>query len=263
MPMFRASVRYTFLDVEVVGQEGNEGLPINRRSRSDDFCCSSAQPAVASEQSMCHLDTILNSQCGQMPKLRMCDELPLKKASSLSSLSTMMPEDWDGQESCTDWENGKSTKGFHHCFVPKTTNLAEEFTKISQQAGPTTMMIRNVPNRYTQDELLDELESLGFEGTFDFFYAPIDVGTMGNVGYAFVNFVDAASAARCQQMVDGYAFEKHLKKQSARRRVATVSVAHLQGFEANVQHYEKSAVSRKARGRRSGPVIMATVSENA
>jgi len=65
-------------------------------------------------------------------------------------------------------------------------------------------MIRNLPNRYSQDELIDELEGLGFADTFDFFYAPIDVGTMGNVGYAFVNFLSASDAARCWQNFEGF-----------------------------------------------------------
>merc|ERR1719189_1051725 len=147
--------------------------------------------------------------------------------------------------------------GFKHNIVPKTAALEEASTACDSQADATTLMIRNIPNRYSQDELIDELEGLGFTDTFDFFYAPIDVGSMANVGYAFVNFVDAAAARRCREVLDGYTFEKHLKSMTSRRRAAKVSVAHLQGLEANLQHYEKSAASKKARGRRSGPVVMA------
>lgn len=147
-------------------------------------------------------------------------------------------------------------KDFTHARVPKSLNLAEEFSKVKEQA-PTTMMIRNIPNRYTQRELIEELESLGFAGSFDFFYAPIDFGTMGNVGYAFVNFIDSSWAARCQQLINGFVFRRH--QQKTRKKVATVSVAHLQGLQANIRHYENAAVTGRARSKRCGPVILTSI----
>merc|ERR1712241_309467 len=149
------------------------------------------------------------------------------------------------------------SKDFTHGLVPKTLNLAEEFSK-AVEAPPTTMMIRNIPNRHTQRELIEELERLGFAGGFDFLYAPTDFGTMGNVGYAFVNFVDAATAVRCRRDLDGFVFKKHQKKNC--KKVATVSVAHLQGLQANLRHYERSAVAARARSRGCGPIVMAGLS---
>jgi hypothetical protein len=37
----------------------------------------------------------------------------------------------------------------------------------------TTLMIRNIPNKYSQAAVLDEINEQ-FLGTFDFFYLPID-----------------------------------------------------------------------------------------
>ena len=97
---------------------------------------------------------------------------------------------------------------YKHNKVPKTRNLAEK------DKGPiTTLMIRNIPNRYSQKQLVMELESVGFrrndgqsehkqlneselkiegerEMRFDFVYLPMDMSTDANVGYAFVNFTD-------------------------------------------------------------------------
>ena len=52
----------------------------------------------------------------------------------------------------------------------------------------TTVMIRHIPNKYTQRMLLQEINR-HCQGKYDFFYLPIDYMNSANVGYAFVNFV--------------------------------------------------------------------------
>ena len=47
-----------------------------------------------------------------------------------------------------------------------------DFDKIEVD-GRTTVMVKNIPNKYTQDILLSEF-SINYEKTFDFFYLPID-----------------------------------------------------------------------------------------
>lgn len=215
----------------------------------------------------------------------------LKAVLSSSSVSTMAPDDEDittdlveesAQESsmpvspCTrrnslgSKSSRQATRGFtqagqqhtalvrefQHHRVPRTLDLAAHALDTAGNA-PTTMMIRNIPNRYTQCELIRELEGLGFAGTFDFFYAPIDFGTMGNVGYAFVNFIDPTFASRCEEVMSGYVFKCH--QQRGRAKVARVSAAHLQGLEANIRHYQKSAVAGRARSKGCGPIVMKTI----
>ena len=81
-------------------------------------------------------------------------------------------------------------------------------------------------------------------------------GTMSNVGYAFVNFVSTSCAERCVEAFQGYRFKRHRKTSG---KVAAVSAAHLQGLEANLAHYEKSAVNTaKLKHRR--PVVIANIS---
>mmetsp|Transcript_72274 Transcript_72274/g.127740 ORF Transcript_72274/g.127740 Transcript_72274/m.127740 type:complete len:366 (+) Transcript_72274:96-1193(+) len=143
---------------------------------------------------------------------------------------------------------------FCHNLVPKNLNLAEEFSKSAPQGPPTTMMIRNIPNRYTQRDLMKEMEGLGFGGTYDFFYLPVDKGTLCNVGYAFVNFVDPSHAQRSMEVFKDYVFLKYRK---AKGKIAAVSVAHLQGLEANIRHYENSAVNGAPRIKHHrGPIII-------
>jgi hypothetical protein len=50
----------------------------------------------------------------------------------------------------------------------------------------TTLMIKNIPNKYTQKMLL-ELFDREHRTNYDFFYLPIDFKNNCNVGYAFIN----------------------------------------------------------------------------
>ena len=51
----------------------------------------------------------------------------------------------------------------------------------------TTVMIRNIPIRYTDKMLINELEE--FKNKFDCIYLPYDYEKKGNKGYGFINFI--------------------------------------------------------------------------
>jgi hypothetical protein len=103
----------------------------------------------------------------------------------------------------------------------------------------TTVMMRNIPNKYTQQMLLSEISQAGFLGTYDFLYLPIDPETKANRGYAFLNFVSPSYAWMFKMTYDGRKmshFNSH--------KVASVMKATLQGFEANYAHYSTTRVNR-------------------
>ena len=52
----------------------------------------------------------------------------------------------------------------------------------------TTVMIRNIPIKYTDNILIKDLEE--FKGKYDCLYMPYDYEKKGNKGYAFINFVN-------------------------------------------------------------------------
>merc|ERR1712070_1335284 len=140
---------------------------------------------------------------------------------------------------------------YQHKFVPKSVDLASEYSTRSSQVV-TTLMIRNIPNCYYQRDFVAELGALGFGAdSFDFLYLPIDNGTRSNVGYAFINFVSGTLADKCMHTLHNYRFKKHRK---ASGKIAAVSVAHIQGLEANLAHYEKATVN-KAKNKQRRPLM--------
>ena len=59
---------------------------------------------------------------------------------------------------------------------------------VSGKDTRTTVMIRNIPIKYTDDTLIEALEE--FKGKYDCLYMPFDYEKKGNKGYAFINFVN-------------------------------------------------------------------------
>merc|ERR1719478_54994 len=93
-------------------------------------------------------------------------------------------------------------------------------------------MIGNLPNAYSQQELIQEMNSCGFEGCFDFLYVVVDCVSGANKGYAFVNFLEPQSAYEFFVYFHG----RQMDLYSSKKRLV-LSKAHVQGYEANrAQH---------------------------
>mmetsp|Transcript_110597 Transcript_110597/g.308077 ORF Transcript_110597/g.308077 Transcript_110597/m.308077 type:complete len:350 (-) Transcript_110597:220-1269(-) len=76
------------------------------------------------------------------------------------------------------------------------------------RAGVETLLVRNVPARFTQDELLKEWPP---DGTFDFLYRPCSGEGTTVLGHAFVNFTSSAAAEAFQLKWHGKFFRQHGK----------------------------------------------------
>ena len=53
----------------------------------------------------------------------------------------------------------------------------------------TTIMIRHIPNKYSYQNLLEEIDMV-CKDKYDFFYLPLDSENNCNLGYAFINFIN-------------------------------------------------------------------------
>lgn len=77
-------------------------------------------------------------------------------------------------------------------YTPEQLKLRAEDLDITER---TTVVLRNIPNKYTQQGLLELFEANGFtKDTLDFVYMPMDFRNKINLGYCFINFVSHANA---------------------------------------------------------------------
>lgn len=103
----------------------------------------------------------------------------------------------------------------------------------------TTLMMRRVPRKYTEEVLLRELEPFISSDSYNFIYLPWDGKRSANYGYAFINCLDAPTASSLLKRLDG-------KPWRFAERPAEIKVvpAHVQGIALNLVHYMGSLVAR-------------------
>jgi hypothetical protein len=116
----------------------------------------------------------------------------------------------------------------------------------------TTVMLRNMPNNYTRDMLLDLVNSMGFSGCYDFAYLPVDFKSQAGLGYAFINFISTAEAQRCFECFEGFSEWKVPSE-----KVCTVTWGSpYQGLEAHIERYQNSPVMHQSIPDEWKPVLL-------
>jgi len=106
------------------------------------------------------------------------------------------------------------------------------------EGEPTTVMLRNIPNRHTSGSLLSLLDERGFQACYDFVYLPMDFQNGVNLGYAFVNLLSHSDALRFRDVFEGFA---DWRFDSAKVSAVSWAQPH-QGLEEHVERYRNSPV---------------------
>ncbi|XP_039001432.1 protein MEI2-like 1 [Hibiscus syriacus] len=119
----------------------------------------------------------------------------------------------------------------------------------------TTLMIKNIPNKYTSKMLLAAIDE-HCRGTYDFIYLPIDFKNKCNVGYAFVNMIDPQQIIPFHKAFDGKKWEKFNSE-----KVATLAYARIQGKAALIAHFQNSSLMNE--DKRCRPILFHTDGPNA
>jgi len=101
----------------------------------------------------------------------------------------------------------------------------------------TTVMIRNIPIKYTDEILIEALNE--FNGKYDCLYMPYDYEKNGNKGYAFINFVNPLHILYFYEKFNG---KKWLHFESS--KICELNCAHFQGIN-EIQKHAKNYKGQK------------------
>lgn len=140
-----------------------------------------------------------------------------------------------------DWAGGQNSFQHYPSQSVYKSERSEHQTSDSADIGSqvTTIMLCNIPKKYTPNALLQEIDEQGFVGSYNFFYLPVDGHKRSNVGYAFVNFRGSEDAQRFCTKFSGHHFQRFQS-----HKVSSVRAANVQGLDGNLHHFWHQSAAR-------------------
>jgi hypothetical protein len=105
----------------------------------------------------------------------------------------------------------------------------------------STLMLRNLPRIISQDVLARVITRMGFADKIDFLYVPSEFGTKRALGLAFANFSCPAEAVK---FTKAWSRQRPLVTGLKGDRLVRILPASIQGYDANVEKWAKTAKQR-------------------
>ena len=97
-------------------------------------------------------------------------------------------------------------------------------------------MIKNIPNKFNKDILLDIIDQ-NFKGTYDIFILPIDINKNRNYGYAFINFINSYFIPYFYFMFNGKKWSN-----TNSEKICEITYSNIQGKNNLILHYHNKIV---------------------
>ena len=113
-------------------------------------------------------------------------------------------------------------------------------------------MIRHIPNKYTFKTFLEDID-VKFKGKYDLFYLPPDYNNNCNLGYGFINFVDAFHVLYFYFLFRGKKWRRFNSE-----KICELAYAKFQGKKELIAHFEKGTIM-KYEAEDKKPVILPTL----
>lgn len=229
---------YHFGDASSLLVHPNAGMPHSPSSSSSGMNASNAAAMALStiEQSSAGYSTNQNGMPSMTPS-----PLNLAIAANNSTLAALVASPGQNQSSTNSSGSGATPTTPTSSSSGHSSSSSLRFDIIIPQVlggadTRTTLMIKNIPNKYDQEMLLLAVNK-HHQGTYDFFYLPIDFKNRCNVGYAFINFIDPKSIPAFYEEFDNKKWEKFNSE-----KVCRISYARLQGKQAMIEHFKNSSL---------------------
>jgi hypothetical protein len=103
---------------------------------------------------------------------------------------------------------------------------------LSLEDRRTTLMIKNIPNKFQRDLILKTINK-NFKGTYDLFILPTDVNGYKNFGYSFINFTTS-------YYIPYFYFLFHQRKwpNTNSQKICEITYSKIQGRNGLLSHYQ-------------------------
>lgn len=119
----------------------------------------------------------------------------------------------------------------------KPLELTVDINKvISLMDRRTTVMIKNIPNKFNKDMLLGIIDQ-NFKGTYDVFILPTDVNKCKNFGYAFINFTNSYFIPYFYFM-----FNRKMWSSTNSQKICEITYSKIQGKNNLFSHYPNKII---------------------
>ena len=111
------------------------------------------------------------------------------------------------------------------------SNDIDLFKILTQEDQRTTLMIKNIPNKFTKDHFLS-IFNKNFEGKFNLFLLPTDIKEKKNYGYAFINFINYFYIINFYYSFNGKKWEN-----TNSVKICEILYSKIQGITKMIKHY--------------------------
>eukprot|EP00929_Paragymnodinium_shiwhaense_P117551 TRINITY_DN882_c0_g2_i1.p1 TRINITY_DN882_c0_g2~~TRINITY_DN882_c0_g2_i1.p1 ORF type:complete len:241 (-),score=45.64 TRINITY_DN882_c0_g2_i1:77-799(-) len=126
--------------------------------------------------------------------------------------------------------------------VERLVSDDEESCREMGSDGMTTVMIKGIPARCSQKQLLEAVDESGFQGQYVFFYMPTRRNACQNRGYAFMTMKDSETASIFCELMDGYSFKDRVSS-----KALSVTLA---------EHYSKAVGNARREERQNASAVV-------
>ncbi|XP_059288900.1 protein terminal ear1 homolog [Lycium ferocissimum] len=198
------------------------------------------------QESLASLCVSSNVRPGKKNHAKKCNNISASSSSSPPSKQLHQMFQQGKSSTHRPWKSctSKQAKGYDPRFLINEDGIMESNCLDSR----TTVMIKNIPNKYSQKLLLNMLDNHCIhcneqiadgddqpKSSYDFVYLPIDFINKCNVGYGFVNMTSPEATLRLYK-----AFHLQNWEVFNSRKICQVTYARLQGIEALKEHFKNS-----------------------
>lgn len=98
----------------------------------------------------------------------------------------------------------------------------------------TTLLIKNIPTKYSPQELLNELaNNSDINGKFNFLYLPVNKKTNKNFGFAIINFINPLHILFFLEIFQGKKLKKYITEDNLKISFIDINLEYLNKFCPN------------------------------